>query len=118
MRAMCTSSAARFPTGARIGIPWLGGTCGHCAYSALFLLHQDRQADDALHLSGTAVLLGVVTQGLGASSNSAGALSASNRNLSHAPDAFEISSSPEDFLVGVKRMGDDVQKLGHFSLEG
>jgi propanol-preferring alcohol dehydrogenase len=24
--------AARFPIGTRIGIPWLGGTCGHCSY--------------------------------------------------------------------------------------
>jgi propanol-preferring alcohol dehydrogenase len=26
--------AARFAVGARIGVPWLGGTCGHCAYCA------------------------------------------------------------------------------------
>lgn len=24
--------ATRFPLGARVGIPWLGGTCGHCSY--------------------------------------------------------------------------------------
>ena len=26
--------ATRFAPGSRIGIPWLGGTCGHCAYCA------------------------------------------------------------------------------------
>lgn len=26
--------ATRFAVGTRIGIPWLGGTCGHCAYCA------------------------------------------------------------------------------------
>lgn len=24
--------ATRFPLGTRVGIPWLGGTCGHCSY--------------------------------------------------------------------------------------
>jgi propanol-preferring alcohol dehydrogenase len=24
--------ATRFPVGARVGVPWLGGACGHCAY--------------------------------------------------------------------------------------
>lgn len=26
--------AQRFPLGARVGVPWLGGTCGHCFYCA------------------------------------------------------------------------------------
>jgi propanol-preferring alcohol dehydrogenase len=28
------SKASRFHTGDRVGIPWLGGTCGHCSYCA------------------------------------------------------------------------------------
>lgn len=28
------SHATRFQVGDRVGIPWLGGTCGHCAYCA------------------------------------------------------------------------------------
>ena len=28
------SAATRFATGDRIGVPWLGGTCGHCSYCA------------------------------------------------------------------------------------
>lgn len=28
------SAATRFRIGERVGIPWLGGTCGHCAYCA------------------------------------------------------------------------------------
>jgi D-arabinose 1-dehydrogenase-like Zn-dependent alcohol dehydrogenase len=26
--------ARRFPIGSRVGVPWLGGSCGHCAYCA------------------------------------------------------------------------------------
>lgn len=26
--------ASRFPPGSRVGVPWLGGTCGHCVYCA------------------------------------------------------------------------------------
>lgn len=26
--------AARFPVGERVGVPWLGGTCGHCGHCA------------------------------------------------------------------------------------
>lgn len=26
--------ASRFPIGSRVGVPWLGGTCGHCTYCA------------------------------------------------------------------------------------
>jgi propanol-preferring alcohol dehydrogenase len=34
-RVVATGAAvAGFPTGARVGIPWLGGTCGHCRYCA------------------------------------------------------------------------------------
>jgi alcohol dehydrogenase, propanol-preferring len=28
------SGAQRFPTGARLGVPWLGGSCGSCRYCA------------------------------------------------------------------------------------
>jgi propanol-preferring alcohol dehydrogenase len=28
----CGSNATRFALGARVGVPWLGGTCGHCGY--------------------------------------------------------------------------------------
>jgi len=30
----CGYAATRFRVGERIGIPWLGGTCGHCGYCA------------------------------------------------------------------------------------
>jgi propanol-preferring alcohol dehydrogenase len=30
--AACGSNATRFALGARVGVPWLGGTCGHCGY--------------------------------------------------------------------------------------
>lgn len=34
-RVMATGpGATRFAVGTRIGIPWLGGTCGHCSYCA------------------------------------------------------------------------------------
>jgi propanol-preferring alcohol dehydrogenase len=26
--------ASRFPVGSRVGVPWLGGSCGHCGYCA------------------------------------------------------------------------------------
>jgi propanol-preferring alcohol dehydrogenase len=30
--AACGPNAARFALGTRVGVPWLGGTCGHCSY--------------------------------------------------------------------------------------
>jgi propanol-preferring alcohol dehydrogenase len=31
---VCGPNAIRFALGARVGVPWLGGTCGHCGYCA------------------------------------------------------------------------------------
>jgi hypothetical protein len=45
-------------------------------------------------------------------------LSASKRSLSQASDALEISSRKKDLLVGIQRVGDKVQQLRHFGLEG
>jgi propanol-preferring alcohol dehydrogenase len=34
-RVLATGAlASRFPVGSRVGVPWLGGSCGHCAYCA------------------------------------------------------------------------------------
>lgn len=32
--AACGPGATRFALGTRVGVPWLGGTCGHCSYCA------------------------------------------------------------------------------------
>lgn len=36
------AQAGRFPVGARVGVPWLGGTCGHCGYC---LEHRENLCD-------------------------------------------------------------------------